>query len=111
VTARQISLTSAARKTILARRRDRGLPSVDALAEAHVLFIADRLDHLDPDTDPAQVASLFRTALAARRDLLEDDAASDDGGLSEVLALLATAPTGPMGDAPLPVPPWPDGGD
>jgi hypothetical protein len=61
------------------------------------MFTAEQLDHLDPDTSPAQKASLTRAHLAATKSLLGRDG-GDDGTMAEVIAALAT----PMGVGPLP---------
>ena len=73
------------------------LEPVDAATVALTRTLAEALDRVDPETYPAQMATLARVQLAALRMLrgkVEDD---DDGAaLSDFIAAMSS----PMGDAP-----------
>jgi hypothetical protein len=116
VTARQKSLTAAARRTVAALKKRRALEEVDELKIQNVYFTADQLDHLNPLASPAMIASMTRAHLAACQALFGQEPANNDDALAEVIAALSTplGYAGPMGDAPedgeyrIPgqVPPW-----
>jgi hypothetical protein len=98
VTAQKTTLSAAARRTIRSLRRSGSLEEVDSLAVANVMFTARLLDELQPDTSPAQVASLTRAHLAACKALLGDEDGAVDAGLGAVIAALATPPSYPSPD-------------
>jgi hypothetical protein len=94
MTAQKRTVTAAAKRTVRALRRVRSDDPIDDLSVATVMFTSRQLDDLDvEETSPAQVASLLRAHLAATRVLLGRDAPEEDsGGISELLAFLATTP-------------------
>jgi hypothetical protein len=109
MTARKPGLVAATRRTVRALRRAGSLEEVDSLSVASVLFTADALDHLEPDTSPAQRASLIRAHLAAVKLLLGRDGADSDDAYAAVIEALSTplGYAGEMGDAPTDGQPWP----
>ena len=82
------AVLAAARRSVGELRRADRLDPADAVTVALLLQLARRLDHADPDTAPAQVASLARALLATIRQLLGGAVDSDDS-LGDLLAAIA----------------------
>jgi hypothetical protein len=95
MTAKKMTLTAAARRTVRSLRRSGALEEVDSLAVANVLFTSRLLDQAPPDTPLTPLASLTRAHLAASKALRGDSDPAIDSGLAEVIAALATGPVWP----------------
>jgi hypothetical protein len=101
MTARQKSLTAAAKRSVAALRKAGSLEAVDEIKVQTLLYTSDQLDNMHPEASPAMVASMTRAHLAACRAVFDQEPTGDDNGVGELLAALATMPAGgPMGDAP-----------
>jgi hypothetical protein len=112
MTARQKSLTAAARRSIAALRKTGALSPGDEIKAANLIYTAGELDAMHPAVSPAMRASMTRAHLAATRALFDEQPATSDDATSELLAYLqspamlgdATGAFGPV--IPDQVPPW-----
>jgi hypothetical protein len=85
----------AAERTLKALADGGKLEHADAATVALLRHLAGALDRVDPECQPAQVASLARVHLAVIRSL-RGMADEPDDGMADLLAALS----GPLGDAP-----------
>jgi len=85
----------AAARSIRALRKEDRLDPADEVTAELVLALAARLDAVEGDVGPAQVASLARALLAAVKHLT-GGTGDDSDAVADLLATLS----GPLGDRP-----------